>query len=130
MNAVSSILTEIRFSAYPISFMDEALAVWYNTLIEERALHTHERRSSMADGFDILRKLIAQENGRIKEMRTIKDIEDLLEKLTKIQDSFRNQKTPHEVKVKNELDYLIRRIISMATVVYQRELQQMQEDSP
>lgn len=84
----------------------------------------------MADGFDILRKLIAQENGRIKEMRTIKDIEDLLEKLTKIQDSFRNQKTPHEVKVKNELDYLIRRIISMATVVYQRELQQMQEDSP
>lgn len=84
----------------------------------------------MADGFDILRKLIAQENGQLKEMRTIKDIEDLLEKLTKIQDSFRKQKSPHEVKVKNELDYLIRRIISMATLVYEKELQQAQAEHP
>ncbi|HQG32735.1 MAG TPA: hypothetical protein PLA83_12465 [Deltaproteobacteria bacterium] len=84
----------------------------------------------MADGFDILRKLITQENGQVKELRTIKDIEDLLEKLTKIQDSFRKQKTPHEVKVKNELDYLIRRIVSMATMVYERELQLTQEEHP
>jgi hypothetical protein len=84
----------------------------------------------MADGFDILRKLIAQENGQVKELRTINDIEDLLEKLTKIQASFRKQKTPHEVKVKSELDYLIRRIISMATMVYEKELQQAQEEHP
>ncbi len=84
----------------------------------------------MADGFDILRKLIAQENGQVKELRTIKDIEDLLEKLTRIQDSLRRQKTPHEAKVKNELDYLIRRIVSMATMVYERELQQTQEECP
>lgn len=84
----------------------------------------------MADGFDILRKLIAQENRQVKELRTIKDIEDLLEKLTRIQDSLRRQKTPHEAKVKNELDYLIRRIVSMATMVYERELQQTQEECP
>lgn len=84
----------------------------------------------MADGFDILRKLISQENGEVKELRTIKDIEDLLEKLTKVQDSFRKQKNPYEVKVKNEIDYLIRRIVSMATVVYEKELKQAQEDCP
>ena len=76
----------------------------------------------MADEFDFLQGFIARENGQVKVMRTIRDLEDILEWLTKIQDTFRNEKGPKRDRAKDELDHLIRILISMASAVYAREL--------
>ena len=82
----------------------------------------HERRNSMRHGFDILDNLIVLENGKVTVLRTIEDIETLLEKLTKIQDSFRTKQTPKGTRVKADIDYLIRLITNMASFVYEKEL--------
>ncbi len=76
----------------------------------------------MADEFDFLQGFIARENGQVKVMRTIRDLEDVLEWLTKIQDTFRNEKGSQRDRAKDELDHLIRILISMASAVYAREL--------
>jgi len=76
----------------------------------------------MSHGFDILDNLIILENGKVTVLRTIEDIETLLEKLTKIQDSFRLKHTPKGEKVKADVDYLIRLITNMASFVYEKEL--------
>lgn len=76
----------------------------------------------MGHGFDILDNLIVLENGKVTVLRTIADIETLLEKLTKLQDSFREKQTPKGVKVKSDIDYLIRLITNMASFVYEKEL--------
>lgn len=76
----------------------------------------------MADEFEFLQGFIARENGQVKVMRTIRDLEDILEWLTKIQDTLRNEKGPHRGRIKDELDHLIRVLISMASAVYAREL--------
>lgn len=80
----------------------------------------------MSDGFDILDNLIVLEDGNIKIIRTIEDIEYLLEKLTKIQDNFRNHTTPRGEKIKADLDYLIRLITNMSSFVYAKELDKAQ----
>ena len=76
----------------------------------------------MSHGFDLLDNLIILENGKVTVLRTIADIETLLEKLTKIQDSFRAKHTPKGVRVKSDIDYLIRLITNMASFVYEKEL--------
>lgn len=76
----------------------------------------------MSHGFDILDNLIVLENGKVTVLRTIEDIETLLEKLTKIQDSFRAKHTPKGTKIKADIDYLIRLITNMASFVYEKEL--------
>jgi hypothetical protein len=76
----------------------------------------------MSDGFDILNNLIVLENGKLTVLRTIEDIETLLEKLTRIQDSFRGKHSPKGQKVKADIDYLIRLITNMASFVYEKEL--------
>ena len=76
----------------------------------------------MSHGFDLLDNLIILENGKVTVLRTIADIETLLEKLTKIQDTFRAKHTPKGVKVKSDIDYLIRLITNMASFVYEKEL--------
>ncbi len=77
----------------------------------------------MRHGFDILDNLIVLENGKVRVLRTLEDIETLLEKLTKLQDSFRTKRTPKGKKVKADIDYLIRLINNMASFVYEKELQ-------
>ncbi|HHO77006.1 MAG TPA: hypothetical protein ENN05_11370 [Deltaproteobacteria bacterium] len=76
----------------------------------------------MNHGFDILNNLIVLENGKLTVLRSIEDIETLLEKLTKIQDTFREKHTPKGNKVKGDIDYLIRLITNMASFVYESEL--------
>lgn len=76
----------------------------------------------MSHGFDILDNLIVLENGKVTVLRTIGDIETLLEKLTSIQDSFRGRHTPKGEKVKADIDYLIQLITNMASFVYEKEL--------
>ena len=76
----------------------------------------------MSHGFDILDNLIVLENGKVTVLRTIGDIETLLEKLTRIQDSFRGKHTPKGEKVKADIDYLIQLITNMASFVYEKEL--------
>ncbi len=76
----------------------------------------------MADEFGFLQGFIARENGQIKVMRTIRDLEDILEWLTKMQDALRYEKGPHRERVKSDLDHLIRILISMSSVVYAKEL--------
>jgi hypothetical protein len=85
-----------------------------------------ERRSSVADGHEILEKLIVVEDGKVRVMRTIEDIENLLERLTRIQAAYRNRNTPRGRKVKEEVDHLIRIIVSLASIVYARELEEAQ----
>lgn len=76
----------------------------------------------MRHGFDILDNLIVLENGKLTVLQTIEDIESLLEKLTKIQDSFRGKQTPKGAKLKADIDYLIQLISNMASFVYEKEL--------
>ncbi len=80
----------------------------------------------MGNGLEILEKLVVVENGKIKVMRTIEDIENLLEKLTRIQAAYRNMKSDRERKVKEEVDHLIRVIVSLASIVYATELKRAQ----
>ncbi|HNR52327.1 MAG: hypothetical protein BWZ01_00247 [Deltaproteobacteria bacterium ADurb.BinA179] len=80
----------------------------------------------MGNGHDILEKLIVVENGKVKVMRTIEDIENLLERLTRIQDTYRSQRDTQGRKIKDEVDHLIRIIASLASIVYTRELQRAQ----
>ncbi|HON38534.1 MAG: hypothetical protein QM299_10505 [Pseudomonadota bacterium] len=80
----------------------------------------------MANGLEILEKLVVVENGTVKVMRTIEDIENLLERLTRIQAAYRNQRDDHGRKVKDEVDHLIRIIVSLASIVYAMELQKAQ----
>ncbi len=80
----------------------------------------------MGNGFEILEKLVVVENGKVKVMRTIEDIENLLERLTRIQAAYRNQKSDHGRKVKDEVDYLIRVIVSLASIIYAMELKRAQ----
>ncbi len=80
----------------------------------------------MGNGHDILEKLIVVENGKVKVMRTIEDIENLLERLTRIQDTYRSQCDTQGRKIKDEVDHLIRIIASLASIVYTRELQRAQ----
>ena len=76
----------------------------------------------MSHGFDILDNLIVLENGKVTILRSIEDIETLLEKLTRIQDSFRGKPTPKGARVKADIDYLIQLITNMASFVYEKEL--------
>ncbi|MBN2298756.1 MAG: hypothetical protein JXM72_09185 [Deltaproteobacteria bacterium] len=76
----------------------------------------------MSHGFDILNNLIVLENGKLTVLRSIEDIETLLEKLTKIQDTFREKHTPKGTRVKADIDYMIRLITNMAYFVYEKEL--------
>ncbi|HPW67927.1 MAG: hypothetical protein WDA72_11000 [Desulfomonilia bacterium] len=80
----------------------------------------------MGNGLEILEKLVVVENGTVKVMRTIEDIENLLERLTRIQSVYRNQRSDHGRKVKDEVDHLIRIIVSLASIVYAMELQRAQ----
>jgi len=76
----------------------------------------------MSHGFDLLNNLIVVENGKITVLRSLEDIETLLEKLTKIQDTFRTRQTAKGTRVKADIDYLIRLITNMAYFVYEKEL--------
>jgi hypothetical protein len=78
----------------------------------------------MDDGLDFLQRLIVSGQGKAEMMQTIKDIEGLLERLTKDQDALRNDSTLKGRKMKNEIDHLIRLIISGATVLYAKELKE------
>ncbi len=80
----------------------------------------------MGNGLEILEKLVVVENGTVKVMRTIEDIENLLEKLTRIQAAYRNMRSDHGRKVKGEVDHLIRIIVSLASIVYATELKRAQ----
>jgi hypothetical protein len=78
----------------------------------------------MDDGLDFLQRLIVSGNGHAEMIQTIKDIEGLLERLTKDQDALRNDRTLKGRKMKNEIDHLVRLIISGATVLYAKELKE------
>ncbi len=80
----------------------------------------------MDDGFDILKGFIVLENGRINMMKTIRDIEGLLERLTRLQNILRHQNSARSRKLKDDIDHLVRIVISMGTVVYTRELSKAQ----
>jgi hypothetical protein len=80
----------------------------------------------MGNGHDILEKLVVVENGKVKVMRTIEDIENLLERLTRIQGTYRNQQDSQGRKIKDEVDHLIRIVVSLASIVYTKELQRAQ----
>lgn len=80
----------------------------------------------MGNGREILENLVVVENGKIKVMRTIEDIEHLLERLTRIQAAYRNQRSDRGRKVKDEVDHLIRIIVSLASIVYAMELKRAQ----
>jgi len=80
----------------------------------------------MGDGHDILEKLVVVENGKVKVVRTIEDIENLLERLTRIQAAYRARESSQGRKIKDEVDHLIRIIISLASIVYTKELQRAQ----
>ncbi|MFY9397245.1 MAG: hypothetical protein WAR22_02660 [Desulfomonilia bacterium] len=77
----------------------------------------------MADGYEILEKLIVVEDGKVRVMRTIEDIESLLERLTRIQAVYRGRNTARGRKVKEEVDRLIQAIDSLASIIYARELE-------
>ncbi|HNY65708.1 MAG TPA: hypothetical protein PKM41_09715 [Deltaproteobacteria bacterium] len=76
----------------------------------------------MDDGLDFLQRLIGKESGHAETMQTIRDIEGLLERLTRDQDNLRNDSTITGRKMKGEIDHLVRLIISGATVLYAKEL--------
>jgi hypothetical protein len=78
----------------------------------------------MDDGLDFLQRLIVSGNGKAEMMQTIRDIEGLLERLTRDQDTLRHDTTPKGMKMKREIDHLIRLIISGGTVLYAKELKE------
>jgi hypothetical protein len=78
----------------------------------------------MDDGLDFLQRIIVSVNGRAETIKTIHDIEGLLERLTRDQDALRNDTTPTGRKMKGEIDHLVRLIVSGATVLYLKELKE------
>lgn len=78
----------------------------------------------MDDGLDFLQRIIVSGNSKAEMMETIKDIEGLLERLTRDQDALRNDTSLKGRKMKKEIDHLVRLIVSGATVLYAKELKE------
>ena len=78
----------------------------------------------MDDGLDFLQRLIVTGTGKAETIKTIRDIEGLLERLTRDQDALRSDTTPRGRKMKGEIDHLVRLIVSGATVLYAKELKE------
>lgn len=78
----------------------------------------------MDDGLDFLQRIIVTGTGKAEVIKTIRDIEGLLERLTRDQDALRGDTTPRARKMKSEIDHLVRLIVSGATVLYAKELKE------